>query len=215
MLPDADDAGLGKSFMTQSQDTTSKTAAPAAKGHRHGAATALLEAAIEPVCADMGYEALLVEWSGSGQRRVLRVFLDSPKGVTIADCTRMGRLIGNSLDAAEAAVEAGEGSPALAALLAPGYTLEVSSPGVDRPLAKKRHFAAQVGGRVKLKTWESPAAADADERSFNGRLVAVHDDDAAPEDQRRGTVVVHDPERDRTIPIPLPLIRRANLVWEG
>lgn len=185
---------------------------------RHSAAIELLEGAVEPIVADMGFELLLLEWLGSGKRRILRVYLDSPAGVTIADCTRMGRIIGNGLDAVEAAAEAGEGDPALASLLGRPYTLEVSSPGVDRPLSKRHHFADQVGAKIKLKTWE-PVEADSDARSFHGRLVAVEappdEDEDSAADPRRGLVVLHDPDQDRTLRIPIPLIRRANLVWEG
>ncbi|MCA9687165.1 MAG: ribosome maturation factor RimP [Myxococcales bacterium] len=180
----------------------------------------VLEAAIEPFVADMGYELLLVEWLGSaGKHRVLRVYLDHPDGITLEDVTRMGRVIGNGLDALEANAQSSGGEsvtidPGLAALLGRAYTLEVSSPGVDRPLAKRRHFEAQIGSRVKIKL-SDPLSADSDERNLHGRIVAVRGDEAAPDDQRRGTVVVHDPERDRTLDIPLPLVRRANLVWEG
>ncbi|NVB41567.1 ribosome maturation factor RimP [Pseudenhygromyxa sp. WMMC2535] len=182
-------------------------------------AAELLEAAIDPMVVDMGFELLLLEWLGSGKRRVLRIFLDHADqgtGVTVADCTRMARIIGDGLDAVEANATAGEGDvdPALAALLSRAYTLEVSSPGVDRPLAKRSHFAAQIGARVKIKTLE-PLEAESNERNFHGRLLAVTADEAAPDDPRRGVVTIHDDERGRTLDIPLPLIRRANLVWEG
>jgi ribosome maturation factor RimP len=193
---------------------------------RHASAVAVLERAVEPVVEDMGFELLRLEWLGSGKRRVLRIYLDHPDGVSIEDCSRMSRIIGNALDASEAAAEneAGEGEraevdPALLALLARPYTLEVSSPGVDRPLTKRRHFAEQVGGRVKLELWtplepEAGGAEQGNERKFHGRIAAVEADPEAPDDQRRGVVVVHDSERDRTLRVPLPRIRRANLVWE-
>lgn len=181
---------------------------------RHSAAVGVLEAAIDPIAADMGYELLVVEWVGGGKRRILRIYLDHPDGVSVGDCSKMARIIGDGLDAAEAAAAVGQGDAALAGLLANPYTLEVSSPGVDRPLAKRRHFAAHVGAKVKLKTWEPPVDADPNEKSFHGRIAAVRSD-TPEDDQRRGTVVLHDPDRDRTLHIPLPLIRRANLVWEG
>lgn len=199
---------------------------------RHMSAIAVLERAIEPVVEDMGFELLLLEWLGSGKRRVLRVFLDHPNGVSVEDCSRMSRIIGNALDASEAAgkaagesgdeSESGGGDtavdPALVALLERAYTLEVSSPGVDRPLTRRRHFHTHVGGRVKVELW-SPLTPDEggseqEERKFQGRIAAVEDDPAAPDDQRRGFVVVHDEERKRTLRVALPRIRRANLVWE-
>jgi ribosome maturation factor RimP len=185
-----------------------------APGGRHVSAVALLTRAIEPVVEDMGFELLLLEWLGSGKRRVLRLFLDHPDGVSVADCSKMSRIVGNALDANEAAADT---DPALLALLGRAYTLEVSSPGVDRPLTKRRHFADHVGGRVKLELW-SPLSPDegglTDERNFHGRIAAVEVDPDAPDDPRRGVVVVHDGERQRTLRFSLPRIRRANLVWD-
>jgi ribosome maturation factor RimP len=184
---------------------------------RHASAVVLLESAVEPLVEDLGYELLLLEWLGSGKRRMMRLYIDSPAGVTIEDCTRLGRVLSNALDARESAAGAEEGEardPVLAALLGKPYTLEVSSPGVDRPLTRRRHFAEHVGGRVKLETW-APLEPGQAEKRFHGRIVAVEEDPAAPDDQRRGVVVVHDADGDRTLRIPLPRIRRANRVWEG
>lgn len=187
------------------------------QGGRQAAAVALLESAVEPLVEDLGYELLLLEWLGAGKRRLMRLYIDSPAGVTIEDCTRLGRVLSNALDARESAAGAEDSAvrdPVLAALLGKPYTLEVSSPGVDRPLTRRRHFAAHVGGRVKLETW-APLEPGSVEKKFYGRIVAVEEDPAAPDDQRRGVVTVHDPDGDRTLRIPLPRIRRANLVWEG
>lgn len=186
-------------------------------GGRHASAVALLESAVEPLVEDLGYELLLLEWLGAGKRRLMRLYIDSPAGVTIEDCVRLGRILSNGLDAREnaAATEDGEArDPVLAALLGKPYTLEVSSPGVDRPLTRRRHYADHVGGRVKLETW-APLDPKHNEKKFYGRIVAVEEDPTAPDDQRRGVVVVHDADGDRTLRIPLPRIRRANLVWEG
>lgn len=193
--------------------STGRASEPDAQG-RHVSAVALLTKAVEPVAEDMGFELLLLEWLGSGKRRVLRLFLDHPDGVSVADCSKMSRIIGNALDASEAAADT---DPALLALLGRPYTLEVSSPGVDRPLTKRRHFADHVGGRVKLELWSALAPEEGglpDERNFQGRIAAVEVDPDAPDDPRRGVVVVHDGERQRTLRFPLPRIRRANLVWE-
>ena len=197
-------------------------------GGRHAGAVAVLEGAVEPIVEDMGFELLLLEWAGGGKRRVMRVFLDHANGVSIDDCSRMSRIIGNTLDAHEAAAAEGEAlpdnvDPALLGLLRQPYVLEVSSPGIDRPLTKRRHFEAQVGGKVKLETyaplepeWLTPSPDEhRNERKFHGRLAAVEADPDAPDDPRRGFVLVDDVEGARTIRIPLPRLRRANLVWEG
>ncbi len=181
----------------------------------------LLEAALEPVVRDMGFELLLLEWLGSGKRRVMRIFLDSPKGVTVEDCSRMSRILGASLDAAEAAGKAGEGDPALAALLDRAYTLEVSSPGVDRPLARRPHFEQQVGSKIKLETDDAFDLAEGQQPTpqhrGSARLLAVHDDPARPDDPEAALLVLalDDRKTDHTLHVPLARIRRANLVWEG
>ncbi|KIG18168.1 hypothetical protein DB30_01672 [Enhygromyxa salina] len=204
---------------------------------RHAAAVTLVEQAIEPAIEDMGYELLLLEWATSGKRRILRVFLDHPDGVSVGDCSRMSRIIGNTLDASDPTsgpvgdddgatkVDPSLVNPALAALLSRPYSLEVSSPGVDRPLTRLRHFAAHIGGRVKVETWEpfnpddsgggSASGQTAEQRKFHGRIAAVEPDPTAPDHQRRGVVVIQDADRPRELRIPLPRIRRANLVWEG
>ncbi len=185
----------------------------------------LLEAAVSAVVSDMGFELLMLEWLGLAKRRVLRIYLDSPKGVTVEDCSRMSRIIGTALDAAEAASKAGEpgSQPGLAALLDQPYTLELSSPGVDRPLARRRHFERYVGSKLRLETLgplEStlpgpPAAPPDREHRFTGRIVAVQDDPTNPDDPEAALIVIADGEHERTLHVPLTRIRRANLVWEG
>src|SRR5688572_12190043 len=103
-------------------------AAEAADVGGNDAAVRLLEDAVEPVARAMGYEVVLLEWLGGRGGRVARIYLDHPNGVSLDDCTRMSRIFSNALDAAEADPQ----MPALAALLAQPYTLEVSSPGLDR-----------------------------------------------------------------------------------
>ncbi|PRQ07496.1 ribosome maturation factor RimP [Enhygromyxa salina] len=231
---DSDRSTAGAARPSDQQDQDSE----GAREHgRHAAAVTLVEQAIEPAIEAMGYELLLLEWITSGKRRVLRVYLDHPAGVSVGDCSKMSRIIGNTLDASDPASAPASApasttapaepadtpepkpvNPALAALLSRPYSLEVSSPGVDRPLTRLRHFAAQIGGRVKLETWEPldlPEQQDSEQRKFHGRITAVEPDPAAPEHPGRGVVVIQDADRPRELRIPLPRIRRANLVWEG
>jgi ribosome maturation factor RimP len=100
----------------------------------------------ERVAASSGLEVVDVEFRGSGKARVLRVFLDKPgaasgdplAGVTHGDCANFSREFGTILDVEDAM---------------PGsYTLEVSSPGLDRKLTKPAEFERFVGSRVKLTT---------------------------------------------------------------
>lgn len=204
--------------MTPNQHKTPADAPDASSegAGRHAGAVAVLERAIEPVVEDMGYELLLLEWLGSGKRRVLRIYLDHEGGVSVADCSKMSGIISNALDAKEVAPDS---DPALVSLLSRPYTLEVSSPGVDRPLTKLRHFADHVGGRVKLELWSSITPEEGgddsvEERKFHGRIVSAASETPELADHARsGVVVIHD-DRHRTLRFALPRIRRANLVWE-
>lgn len=182
-----------------------------AAGHdAHEGAVRLLEAAVEPVARAMGFEVVLIEWAGARGGRVVRVYLDHPNGVSLDDCSRMSGVLSNALDAAEADPE----TPELTALLSQPYTLEVSSPGVDRPLVRLSHFARHVGGRAVVRTFHPlPGQGSADQRTFHGRIVGTEVDAADPADDRRGTVLLRSLDSDTIYKISLADIRRANLVY--
>lgn len=94
-----------------------------------------IEAVIEPVLRDHGLTLVDLEWRPRGPRAVLRVFVDRPGGVRIADCERVSREVGDVLD--------------VAGLIAVSYDLEVSSPGIDRLLRTEREYRWAVGKRVR------------------------------------------------------------------
>jgi ribosome maturation factor RimP len=117
------------------------------------------------VAASCGLEVVEVEFLGGGNARMLRVFLDKPganadsqAGVTHEDCANFSREFGTILDV-EDAVPGGS------------YTLEVSSPGLDRKLTKAADFSRFMGSRVKLMT-RQPVN---NNRHFEGRLESFHD----------------------------------------
>src|ERR1700693_1281444 len=114
----------------------------------------------ERLAASRGLEVVEGELRGSGNARMLRVFLDKPgaasgdplAGVTHGDCANFSREFGTIVDVEDAV---------------PGsYTLEVSSPGLDRKLTKAREFERFVGSRVKITT-RNPVN---NNRYFEGRL---------------------------------------------
>jgi ribosome maturation factor RimP len=113
----------------------------------------------ERVAASSGLEVVEIEFLGGGKARMLRVFLDKPAagvtplaGVTHEDCANFSREFGTILDVED---------------VMPGsYTLEVSSPGLDRKLIKAADFSRFVGSRVKLTT-RQPVNSN---RHFEGRL---------------------------------------------
>src|SRR3989454_3508453 len=119
----------------------------------------------ERVAASSGLEVVDVELRGGGKSRMLRVFLDKPAagtdplaGVTHEDCASFSREFGTILDV-EDAMPGGS------------YTLEVSSPGLDRELRRAADFERFTGSRVKLMTREPVN----NNRHYEGRLENFHD----------------------------------------
>jgi ribosome maturation factor RimP len=116
------------------------------------------------VAASSGLEVVEVELLGGGKARMLRVFLDKPAagndplaGVTHEDCANFSREFGTILDVED---------------VMPGsYTLEVSSPGLDRKLVKAADFTRFTGSRMKLMT-RQPVN---NNRHFEGRLESFQD----------------------------------------
>ena len=116
------------------------------------------------VAASSGLEVVEVEFLGGGKARMLRVFLDKPAagtdslaGVTHEDCAKFSREFGTILDVED---------------VMPGsYTLEVSSPGLDRRLVKAADFTRFTGSRMKLTT-RQPVN---NNRHFEGRLESFQD----------------------------------------
>jgi ribosome maturation factor RimP len=113
--------------------------------------TALIEEAILPVVADHGLQLVDLDWRPLRPRGLLRLYVDKPGGVAIADCERLSRELGDVLDAA-AVIEA-------------GYDLEVSSPGLDRQLRTEREYRWAVGRQVRC--WLAGGT------EVRGRLTAV------------------------------------------
>ena len=172
----------------------------------------LLEDLLAPVVESMGYELVHTEFSGSGKHRRLQVFLDglAEGGFSLNDCAKMAPIVSSTLDAAEIDPEA---APIARVLKAP-YILEVSSPGIDRPLAKLSHFRRHIGGLAKVTTF-SPLDAGSKQKNFNGRIEDVQSAPHAPEDDRAGAVTLVDPDGGAHQVIDLEQIRKAHLVYEG
>jgi len=108
---------------------------------------------VDRVAVSSGLEVVDVELRGGGEARMLRIFIDKPGGVTHDDCSNFSREIGTIFDV-EDAVPGGS------------YTLEVSSPGLDRKLTKPAEFERFSGSLVKLMT-RNPINGN---RHFEGRL---------------------------------------------
>lgn len=96
--------------------------------------------AVSPILWTLGLELADVVCVGQGSRSVVRVFIDKPEGVTLDDCERAHKALGPALDVADPFPHA--------------YTLEVSSPGLDRPFKRIQDYRRAIGKRVTLKLKE-------------------------------------------------------------
>jgi ribosome maturation factor RimP len=112
-----------------------------------------IHAIVERVAASFGVEVVEIELRGGGKARMLRIFIDKPGGVTHEDCANLSREVSTIFDV-EDAMPGGS------------YTLEVSSPGLDRKLFRPADFERFQGSRVKLTT-KDPVNGN---RHFEGRL---------------------------------------------
>ena len=111
-------------------------------GHVEGATdrlVATIEGFAKPLLADMGLELVEIQYRREGHGWVLRFFIDREGGVTIDDCAAASREIGARLEVED--------------LLDHAYTLEVSSPGLERPLKQRSDFVRYAGrlARIKLR----------------------------------------------------------------
>lgn len=152
--------------------------------------TLKIRALAEPVAAELGLEVLEIELLGNAPRQVLRIYLDSPseaRPVTVADCEAVSRRLGDVFDACDA--------------VAGRYMLEVSSPGVNRPLKKPEHFRRVVGGRVRVRV--GAAAAKDGMRNIVGRLAAFE-----------GETLTIETDDARRLDVALAEIEKANFEHE-
>lgn len=148
----------------------------------------------EPILENEGLELLDVEYGREGGRWVLRLFIDKPgsqpgEGVGIDDCQRASHAVETAIEVAD--------------IVPHEYALEVSSPGINRPLTKPEHFRRYLGQKVRIKTYgpmfEPPR------KSFPGVLVGFEDEVAEVEVEGAGRFKI--PRKD---------IAKANLQaeWE-
>jgi len=138
---------------------------------------------MEPVIEHMGYELIGIEHVSAGRSQTLRVYIDSLAGITIDDCERVSRQLGALFDVEDP--------------LRGQYTLEISSPGVDRLLTKPEHFTRFVGEKAKLRL-HVPFEG---QRNVSGYICGVEDGELSME-LIDGT----------SVKIPLDGIEKARLV---
>lgn len=141
-----------------------------------------LTALAEPAVASMGYELVGLEYRPNKREGLLRIYIDSAAGITLEDCEAVSHQISGLLDVEDPIRDA--------------YRLEISSPGLDRPLFKTADFDRFAGAEVRLRLtglWEG-------RRKFKGILRGVRD----------AMVVIE--EQGTEYAVPLERIDKANLV---
>lgn len=107
---------------------------------------------IEPLLEDIGFELVEVEYLTVHGRWVLRLYIDKEGGVTIDNCVDVSRDLGEIIDVKE--------------IIDHEYVLEVSSPGLNRPLRKEKDFIKVIGNKIKLKMSQELNG----QKNFNGNL---------------------------------------------
>jgi ribosome maturation factor RimP len=138
----------------------------------------------EPAIADLGYDCIHLEFISAPKRSTLRVFIDSVEGVTVDDCARTSRHLDVLLDAED--------------VVAGPFNLEVSSPGLDRPIGRVSEFENLSGTLVQIVTWETRDG----QRRWTGRVEGVEESQLLLEVD--GEIVN----------IPLNSLKKANIKYE-
>jgi len=114
-----------------------------------------LQALIEPTVVALGYEFVGIEYLSQGKHSILRVYIDSDDGITLDDCSKLSHQISGLLDVED--------------VIQGHFNLEVSSPGLDRPLFTLEHFQRFIGSEIKINL-SMPVE---NRRKLTGRLCSV------------------------------------------
>lgn len=139
---------------------------------------------IEPVVLGLGLELADLQFRREAHGWVLRIILDGEQGISVEDCAEVSRDVGHLLEVEDPIEQA--------------YTLEVSSPGLDRPLKQEKDFCRAKGKTAKIVVRDAVAG----RHSFIGEILAAGD----------GMVTVA--SEDGPVEIPLAAVKKARLVVE-
>jgi len=138
---------------------------------------------IEALVKEAGYELVDVELKGGGPSSIVRIFIDKEKGVSVEDCASISKKVSDYLDTED--------------LMQSRYTLEVSSPGLDRPLTRANDFSRKKGETIKLFTRDPQ-----DKRNgLQGKIADYKEDSLYLETE------------SETISIPAEIILKAQLLF--
>jgi ribosome maturation factor RimP len=138
---------------------------------------------IQPAVEGLGYEFVGAELVGQGKESILRVYIDTEAGVLVGDCTKVSHQISGVLDVEDP--------------ISGQYNLEVSSPGIERPLFTLEHFERFKGKVVKLELRQATLEG---QRKFTGDVLEVNGD------------VIHLHVDEEEVEIPFSLIKKARII---
>lgn len=141
-----------------------------------------IEALVEPLCESEGLELVHIEYQREPRGRVLRLYIDRTSGVSIDDCVNVSRQLNDLLD-----VKMDDMGP---------YTLEVTSPGPERPLSKLQDYERFKGRTVKIKT-RQPIN---EQKNFTGTIIGTSAEQ------------IKLSSNEKTVVIPFGHIAKARLV---
>ncbi|MBA2709127.1 MAG: ribosome maturation factor RimP [Tatlockia sp.] len=117
-----------------------------------------IEELLKPLIIDLGYEMWGCEYLSQGRHSLLRIYIDKADGISLEDCERVSKQVSAFLDVEDPI---------------PGnYSLEISSPGIPRPMFNKDQYLRYVGHEIKIKTFKPINGI----RKFSGKIMNVSDD---------------------------------------
>lgn len=145
-----------------------------------------IERLLDPILRSMGLSLWDMEFKKEGPHWLLRIYIDRDQGgVSLDDCEAVSRDLGTTLDVED--------------IIPHAYTLEVSSPGLDRSLTKPEHFVKCSGSMVKIRTFQAVEG----QKAFRGKLLGIRDD-----------IVTVELEGGKNLDIELSVIAKASLEVE-
>ncbi len=139
---------------------------------------------VTPVLDSIGFELIDLEYLSVNGRWVLRLYIDKEGGVTIDDCAYASNELGDLIDVKN--------------IINHDYVLEVSSPGLNRPLKREKDFLLAIGEKIKIRMIRPIEGC----RNFTGRMIDFHDNNIRLETE------------SGIIDLPLGEVDKSNLVYD-
>jgi len=139
---------------------------------------------LRPAVEGLGYELVGIEHLPMGKHTVLRIYIDSANGITVKDCSDVSHQVSGVLEVEEP--------------IKGQFTLEVSSPGIDRPLFNFEQFKKFIGSKVKLKLYHAIEG----KRKITGVIESIEGDD----------INVKDVESEQIFQLQIDDIDKANII---